>query len=506
MALARISAGSASSLDQRHEVGPVALERGAVAQVDPFEGELLDLLLDGRVAVGQEAAAQRPRVLPEAQVDARRLHRGGGDPPRVGLQPSGGQRLAQLLGGKHPACLGGREWTSGARPVTAPSLTNGPFSSSVTESRRRLRPRPGRDGQTSHRSPRDRRRPVRSRLYLRCVPLNQLTDGAEVDAVFVIREVERRRRRDGGDYLRLQLGDRTGAVTCMVWEELEEVEELARARRARQGHRPLRRPPPLRPPDQPRRPGRAEPGSFDPGELLDGPAAGRRADGSRGARAARDDPAAPPARAAERVLGEDSERVGRTTALAPAAKYYHQAYRHGLLEHSLGVAQAVSAISATFGGIDRDVAVTGALLHDIGKLEAYSGGQPQSIELTDLGRLHGEIALGYYRIRREIEEIEGFPEELGARDRAHHPLPPRLPRARQPGGPVHARGHARAHDRQPRRPARAASTGSRRSWLPGASGRPSTARSAPAPSSPPADGVEDAHRASLRQRPTRQAA
>ena len=57
---------------------------------------------------------------------------------------------------------------------------------------------------------------------------------------------------------------------------------------------------------------------------------------------------------------------------APAAKLYHQAYRHGLLEHCLSVAQAVGAISATFPGIDRDLAVTGALLHDIGKLEAYS--------------------------------------------------------------------------------------------------------------------------------------
>jgi len=36
------------------------------------------------------------------------------------------------------------------------------------------------------------------------------------------------------------------------------------------------------------------------------------------------------------------------------------------------VAQAVSAISATFPGIDRDVAVSGALLHDVGKIEAYS--------------------------------------------------------------------------------------------------------------------------------------
>ena len=62
-------------------------------------------------------------------------------------------------------------------------------------------------------------------------------------------------------------------------------------------------------------------------------------------------------------------------------------------------------------GIDRDVAVTGALLHDIGKLEAYTD-DPRSIDLTDAGRLHGEIALGYYRIRRAIEEIDGFPAEL----------------------------------------------------------------------------------------------
>ena len=96
---------------------------------------------------------------------------------------------------------------------------------------------------------------------------------------------------------------------------------------------------------------------------------------------------------------------------APAAKRYHQAYRHGLLEHSLSVAQAVGAISATFPGIDRDVAVTGALLHDIGKLDAYEW-SAGAISMSDQGRLHGEISLGYYRVRRTIEQLEGFPPEL----------------------------------------------------------------------------------------------
>ena len=98
---------------------------------------------------------------------------------------------------------------------------------------------------------------------------------------------------------------------------------------------------------------------------------------------------------------------------APAAKHYHQAYRHGLLEHALTVAQAVGAISATFPGIDRDLAVTGALLHDIGKLEAYELDRADgTIEMSDLGRLYGEIPLGYYCVRRAIEDLDGFPNEL----------------------------------------------------------------------------------------------
>jgi 3'-5' exoribonuclease len=59
------------------------------------------------------------------------------------------------------------------------------------------------------------------------------------------------------------------------------------------------------------------------------------------------------------------------------------------------------------------VAITGALLHDIGKLDAYTA-DPLAIDMTDLGKLHGEIALGYFRIRSAIEELPGFPDELAA--------------------------------------------------------------------------------------------
>jgi 3'-5' exoribonuclease len=240
--------------------------------------------------------------------------------------------------------------------------------------------------------------------------LNELIDGMEIDQVLLVRESERRQRRDGGDYLRLQLGDRTGAVACMVWEELGEVEELTCAGAAVRVRGRYTVHPRFGPQINMRGLEEASPGSYSPEDLLDGPA--RAVEQMEGeVRELLDTIQEPHLRLLlQRVFGESSE-LWQAYRVAPAAKYYHQAYRHGLLEHCLGVAQAVSAISATFPGIDRDVAVAGALLHDVGKLEAYTD-DPRNIDLTDAGRLQGEIALGYYRIRRAIEDIDGFPAEL----------------------------------------------------------------------------------------------
>ena len=240
--------------------------------------------------------------------------------------------------------------------------------------------------------------------------LNELTDGIEIDQVLLVREAERRSRRDGGEYLRLTLGDRTGALACMVWENLAEIEQLARAGTPVRVQGRYTVHPRFGPQINLRGLEAATAGTFDAADLLDGPARGVEQMESE-VRELLETIQEPHLRLLlERVFGEDSA-LWAGYRVAPAAKYYHQAYPHGLLEHSLGVAQAVSAISATFGGIDRDVAVTGALLHDIGKLEAYTD-DPRSIDLTDAGRLHGEIALGYYRIRHAIEEIPGFPPEL----------------------------------------------------------------------------------------------
>jgi len=241
--------------------------------------------------------------------------------------------------------------------------------------------------------------------------VRELKDGAEVDQVLLVREVERRSRRDGGEYLRLRMGDRTGSVSAVVWEDAAEAAAVARPGsavrvtgrftvHARYGPQIA---------VHGLHPAAEEPLALD--DLLEGPP--RAADQMEGdLRSLLATVRNPHLRALlERVFAERSD-LWASYRLAPAAKYYHQAYRHGLLEHSLGVAQAVSAISATFPGIDRDIAVTGALLHDVGKLEAYTS-EANCIDLTDAGRLQGEIALGYYRVRRTIEDIDGFPADLG---------------------------------------------------------------------------------------------
>jgi 3'-5' exoribonuclease len=253
--------------------------------------------------------------------------------------------------------------------------------------------------------------PAMSQTSLEITPcpkafVRDLADGQQVDSPFVVRDRSRRQKRNGDSFLKLQLADCTGMVEGVVWDGVEEIAAVTVPGSIvvvsgrcsvdqRYGScitvRAVRE---------------APPGSFDPADLMDAPpiafedmvpalrdVIGTVQDGDL-------------RRLLDRFFSEDSP-VWRRWAEAPAAKHYHQAYKHGLFEHCLSVAEGVHALAATFPGVDHDVAVAGALLHDIGKIEAYAI-EGSAIELTDAGRLQGEIPLGYYLVRREIEELAGF--------------------------------------------------------------------------------------------------
>src|SRR3954471_2859304 len=59
-----------------------------------------------------------------------------------------------------------------------------------------------------------------------CVTLRQLSDGDEVSGAFVVRERERRQKRNGEHYLRVVLADKTGTVPAVAWEGVAECFEV----------------------------------------------------------------------------------------------------------------------------------------------------------------------------------------------------------------------------------------------------------------------------------------
>ena len=159
----------------------------------------------------------------------------------------------------------------------------------------------------------------------------------------------------------LRLADRTGSVSAVVLEGVAEARPACRAGEVAVVRGILREDERFGPRVVVEAIRSATPDEYVAGDLFDGPprpAWGLVAD-LRELAATVQRPHLQALLAA--LLGEGTETWARFRE-APAAKYYHQAYRHGLLEHSLTVAQGVSAISATFPGIDRDVAVVGALL------------------------------------------------------------------------------------------------------------------------------------------------
>ncbi len=94
---------------------------------------------------------------------------------------------------------------------------------------------------------------------------------------------------------------------------------------------------------------------------------------------------------------------------APASKALHHARLGGLLEHTLSVAKLVEKLRGHYEGVDWDLLMAGAILHDVGKVRELKGGP--AFEYTSKGRLLGHIVLGVEMVSKKIEAIEGFPEE-----------------------------------------------------------------------------------------------
>jgi len=107
---------------------------------------------------------------------------------------------------------------------------------------------------------------------------------------------------------------------------------------------------------------------------------------------------------------------------APGGKMWHHATIGGLLEHTLWVTGLCRAVAPFYPKIDRDLLITGAILHDIGKVQELR--YDIAFDYTNRGRLLGHVILGDELLRSYAAQVEGFPDELLMRLRhmmlSHH--------------------------------------------------------------------------------------
>jgi 3'-5' exoribonuclease len=98
---------------------------------------------------------------------------------------------------------------------------------------------------------------------------------------------------------------------------------------------------------------------------------------------------------------------------APAAKNFHHAYVGGLLEHTLSVCRMAVRVLGHYPRLDRELLLTGAFLHDIGKIRELKANL--QIDYTDEGRLLGHVVLGAAMVDERLRGLKSFPRELAAR-------------------------------------------------------------------------------------------
>ncbi|MEG0368399.1 MAG: HD domain-containing protein [Hungatella sp.] len=118
----------------------------------------------------------------------------------------------------------------------------------------------------------------------------------------------------------------------------------------------------------------------------------------------------------------DDPKFAKAFQFHSAAKSVHHGFVGGLLEHTLSVVKLCDYYAGFYAGINRDLLLTAAMFHDIGKTKELSI-FPEN-DYTDDGQLLGHIVMGTEMIGERIRTIPGFPEKLSTELKhcilAHH--------------------------------------------------------------------------------------
>lgn len=237
--------------------------------------------------------------------------------------------------------------------------------------------------------------------------INELRDGEMISEVYLCKNKIVAKTKAGKSYYSMQLQDRTGIIDAKVWELNNGIAHFEAMNYIRvealvtsfNGALQL----------NVKRVRVADEGEFDPADYM--PCSAKSIDGMYSE--------------LTDIIGSISdEHLGKLLKSFftddkvfaekfkkhSAAKSIHHGFIGGLLEHTLSVAKICEFISERYPIINRDLLVTAAIFHDIGKVNELSS-FPEN-DYTDEGQLVGHIVMGTMMVSERINSIEGFPVTL----------------------------------------------------------------------------------------------
>ena len=282
-----------------------------------------------------------------------------------------------------------------------------PISVTRIKTRRRPRPLPARIQFRAHRLPglRETRDPHEMKEIF-------VADAAKFEnqaivAFFAVTTKQLRSRKDGGQYLAVTLGDRTGQIESRMWDNFAEVAPgfeqgdvvKVRAEVCRFNGRFQLNLEKLR---------RATPDEFEMADYVPHTRKDVEELWSTLIRSV-DGFSNPWLQALVRSFLEDPA-IASAFREAPAAKSLHHAWMGGLLEHVVSLMGIAELAAQHYPEINRDLLLTGVIFHDIGKLQELRWGM--TFDYTLEGQLVGHIAIAIGMIEKKLAAMPEFPPEL----------------------------------------------------------------------------------------------
>ncbi|MBQ8730904.1 MAG: HD domain-containing protein [Lachnospiraceae bacterium] len=108
---------------------------------------------------------------------------------------------------------------------------------------------------------------------------------------------------------------------------------------------------------------------------------------------------------------EDEEFI-RAFKQSSAAKSVHHGFVGGLLEHTISVANLCNAFATNYQLLNRDLLISAALVHDMGKIKEFS--KFPLNDYTDDGQLLGHIVMGIEMVNEKLSKLPDFPAKLAS--------------------------------------------------------------------------------------------